>query len=75
MVVLYPGLSYYHQYCCIRHSSGSRHSCSLRDLSLACSRSLGLTRCNLGLRSSGLLLLGQLLGLLLLCKGLQTKQK
>lgn len=63
-----------HQNSCIRHSSSSGHWGSLRDLclSLTRGRSLGLARRSLGLGSSSLLLLGQLLSLLLLCKGLQT---
>lgn len=63
-----------HQNSRIRHSRGSGHRGGLRDLSLslAGSGSLCLAGCSLGLGSSALLLLGQLLGLLLLCKGLKT---
>lgn len=63
-----------HQNSCIRHSSRSGHCSSLRDLSLslASSGNLRLAGCSLDLGSSSLLLLGQLLSLLLLCKGLQT---
>lgn len=69
-VKTYSSTTESHQYG-VRHSRSSGDCCSLRDLGLARSRSLGLARCGLSLGGSSLLL-GQLLSLLLLCKCLQT---
>lgn len=62
-----------HQNGCIGHSGGSSHGGSLGDLSLSLtsSWSLCLAGGSLDLWGSTLLLLGQLLGFLLLCKSLQ----
>lgn len=60
-----------HQNSRIGNSSRSGHCGSLRDLSLTSSGSLSLARCSLDLWRASLLLLGQLLGLLLLCKSLK----